>query len=108
MDQLLLFITVLVIFVYFGGSNVPKVLRDNKQIFLGVIVGLFLCNSMGLRLEGFANKQQCEDAGCEDCSTTWWNRNNPDQSDDPCALKDLCPSSGSGTPGGTCATLNPP
>ena len=64
MNQLLLFITVLVIFVYFGGSNVPKVLRDNKQIFLGVIVGLFLCNSMGLRLEGFANQQQCEDAGC--------------------------------------------
>ena len=64
MNQVLLFITVLVIFVYFGGSNVPKVLRDNKQMLLGVIVGLFLCNSMGLRLEGFDTQQQCEDAGC--------------------------------------------
>ena len=35
MNQLMLIVVVLVAFVYFGGSNVPKVLRDNKEILLG-------------------------------------------------------------------------
>ena len=59
MNQVLLFITVLVIFVYFGGSNVPKVLRDNKQMLLGVFGGLVLFSFMGIRLEGFGLE------GCE-------------------------------------------
>ena len=42
MNQLLLFITVLVAFAYYGGSNVPKALKDNKQMLLGVVIGLVL------------------------------------------------------------------
>jgi len=42
-----------VAFVYCGGSNVPAVLRNNKQLLGGVVVGLFLCSFFGLRLEGF-------------------------------------------------------
>ena len=53
MNQLILVIVVLVAFVYFGGSNVPKVLRDNKEILLGLAGGLVLCSFFGLRLEGF-------------------------------------------------------
>ena len=57
MNQLLLFITVLVAFVYFGGSNVPKVLKDNKQMLLGVVIGLVL-PSVGVNIEGFSSKGQ--------------------------------------------------
>tara|TARA_B100000902_G_C27109863_1_gene813005 strand:+ start:716 stop:922 length:207 start_codon:yes stop_codon:yes gene_type:complete len=51
MNQLLVFITVLVIFVYYGGSNVPKVLKENKQMLLGFAVGLVL-PSVGVNIEG--------------------------------------------------------
>jgi len=52
MNQLLLVVVALGLFVYFGGNNVPKVLRDNKDMLLGVVVGLVLCSFMGMRLEG--------------------------------------------------------
>ena len=57
MNQLLLFITILVIFSYFGGSNVPKVLKDNKQMLLGVVIGLVL-PSVGVNIEGNGNKKK--------------------------------------------------
>ena len=52
MNTLMLVIVAVVAFVYFGGSNVPSVLRKNKELLLGVVIGLFLCSFMGLRLEG--------------------------------------------------------
>ena len=52
MNKLLVFITILVIFSYFGGSNVPKVLKDNKQMLLGFVGGVVLYSSMGMRVEG--------------------------------------------------------
>ena len=55
MNQLLLFITVLVAFAYYGGSNVPKFLKDNKQMLLGVAIGLFL-PSVGVNIEGATGK----------------------------------------------------
>ena len=58
MNQLLLFITILVIFSYFGGSNVPKVLKDNKQMLLGVVIGLVL-PSVGVNIEGFSSEAEC-------------------------------------------------
>ena len=63
MNQLLVFITVLVAFVYFGGSNVPKVLKDNKQMLLGFVGGVVLYSSMGMRVEGLTDRQK------ESCST---------------------------------------
>ena len=50
MNQFTLLIIALVIFTYYGGSNVPKVLRDNKEILLGVVGGLVLCSFTGMRL----------------------------------------------------------
>ena len=52
MNQFTLFVIILVVFTYYGGSNVPKVLKDNKELLLGVVVGLVLCSFMGTRLEG--------------------------------------------------------
>ena len=61
MNQLLVFITVLVAFVYFGGSNVPKVLKDNKQMLLGFVGGIVLYSSMGMRVEGMTPQTQSTD-----------------------------------------------
>ena len=65
----MLVIIVFVAFVYFGGSNVPKVLRDNKELLLGVVAGLALCSFMGMRLEGW---RELKDAGeCESLCGDW-------------------------------------
>ena len=42
MNGLLLPLFALVAFTYFGGQNVPKVLKDNKQMLLGIFVGSLL------------------------------------------------------------------
>jgi len=52
MNQFTLLVIILVVFTYYGGSNVPKILKDNKEILLGVVVGLVLCSFLGMRLEG--------------------------------------------------------
>lgn len=51
----LLIIVVVVALCYFGGAKCPKVLKDNKEMLLGVLVGLALCSFMGVRLEGIEN-----------------------------------------------------
>jgi hypothetical protein len=33
-----------VVFTYYGGQNVPKMLKDNKQVLLGFAVALVLCS----------------------------------------------------------------
>ena len=55
MNQLMIIVLVLVLFVWFGGSRVPSVLKKNKDILLGIVLGLVLCSFLGMRLEGFAN-----------------------------------------------------
>lgn len=50
----MLFAIILVLFIYFGGSSVPKVLKKNKDLLLGVIVGLILCSFLGMKLEGLS------------------------------------------------------
>ena len=55
----LLIIVVVVALCYFGGAKCPKVLKDNKEMLLGVLVGLALCSFMGVRLEGFGSKEEC-------------------------------------------------
>ena len=51
---------VVVIFCYFGEKNCPLVLRQNKEILLGVLIGLLICSFMGFKIEGL-----CESA--RDC-----------------------------------------
>ena len=50
--NLLLVLVGLVVFIYFGGKYVPKMLKDNKQILLGCLVGVLLHRFMGIGIEG--------------------------------------------------------
>ena len=62
MNQFTLLVIVLVVFTYYGGSNVPKVLKDNKELLLGVVGGLVLCSFLGMRLEGITGgNDDCEE-----------------------------------------------
>jgi len=55
MNRLLIALVALVAFTYFGGQNVPKVLKDNKQMVLGVFIGVLLHRFMGIGVEGIVN-----------------------------------------------------
>ena len=62
MNQFTLLVIILVVFTYYGGSNVPKVLKDNKELLLGVVGGLVLCSFLGMRLEGLTGgNDDCEE-----------------------------------------------
>ena len=61
MNQFTLLVIILVVFTYYGGSNVPKVLKDNKELLLGVVGGLVLCSFLGMRLEGMDSSVACEE-----------------------------------------------
>ena len=52
MNQLILVVVALVALCYFGGNYCPAVLKNNKKMLLGVVVGMALCSFTGLRLEG--------------------------------------------------------
>ena len=52
MNMISLLLVAVVAFTYFGGQNVPKVLKDNKQMVLGVFVGVLLHQFMGVGVEG--------------------------------------------------------
>ena len=52
MKGLMLGLVLLVLFVHFGGSNVPKVLKENKKMVYGVTIGLVLCSFFGVNVEG--------------------------------------------------------
>jgi len=60
MNLLMLVALAVVAFCYFGGNNCPSVLRQNKEMLLGVLVGLVLCSFMGMRLEGVTNQSTDE------------------------------------------------
>ena len=54
MNMIMLLVVAAVVFAYYGGNICPKVLKDNKQILLGVLVGLLLGSYFGVRIEGFS------------------------------------------------------
>jgi len=70
MNNLMLIVVVLVLFVYFGGSNVPKILRDNKEMLLGGAGALVLCSFFGFRMEGFIKSEEC-------CKAAGWPKSTP-------------------------------
>jgi hypothetical protein len=57
MNNLMLVALAVVAFCYCGGKYCPKVLSSNKEVVLGVLVGMALCSFAGLRMEGFDDKQ---------------------------------------------------
>jgi len=52
MNIFLLALVILVAFTYLGGHNVPKVLKDNKQMVLGFFSGVLLQRVLGVGVEG--------------------------------------------------------
>ena len=52
MNTLMLVALAVVALCYCGGKYCPKVLSSNKEILLGVLVGMVLCSFAGLKLEG--------------------------------------------------------
>lgn len=52
MTTLLILIVIVVVFSYYGGKNVPSLLRNNKEILLGLLVGYCLCFFTGDLIEG--------------------------------------------------------
>ena len=53
MNNLMLVALAIVALCYCGGKYCPKVLSSNKEVVLGVLVGMALCSFAGLKLEGF-------------------------------------------------------
>lgn len=53
MNMFTLLVLALVVFAYYGGASCPKVLKDNRKMLLGVVIGLALFSFMGV--EGFGN-----------------------------------------------------
>ena len=52
MNQFTIAVLLLVVFCYCGGKYCPSVLKQNKQILLGVVGGLVLASFFGFKLEG--------------------------------------------------------
>lgn len=65
MNQLIIFIVIVGGYTYFGGSNVPKLLKDNKQIFLGIFLGLMIYQFN--LVEGFLPQGTCSSPPPEEC-----------------------------------------
>ena len=63
MNPLIIIIVALVALCYFGGNYCPSVLKKNKEMLLGVVVGIGLCSFMDMRLEGMSSLKREEQAG---------------------------------------------
>ena len=63
MNTLLILIIIVVAFSYYGDKNVPSLLRNNKEILLGVLVGYCLHFFTGDLIEGLSCR--CGITDCE-------------------------------------------
>jgi hypothetical protein len=80
MNTLMLVVLAVVLLCYCGGKYCPKVLSSNKEMLLGVLVGLALCSIADLRMEGFdsLNYMTCMQGAqriMNDCRTQWEEEN---------------------------------
>ena len=63
MNTLMLVALAVVALCYCGDKYCPSVLKQNKEMLLGVLVGMALCSFAGLRLEGIyvgIGKENCD------------------------------------------------
>ena len=81
MNNLMLPLVALVALCYYGGKYCPAVLRQNKEMLLGVAIGMALCSFMDLKMEGFTTQDymECIQGGHSSCET----RREEDESDTP-------------------------
>ena len=57
MNIFLIIVVAVVGFCYFNDKFCPSVLKKNKELLLGVIVGVALCSFMGVNIEGVTSPQ---------------------------------------------------
>jgi hypothetical protein len=64
--MLLVIVVGLVFFSYYGGDNCPKILKDNKKVLLGLLIGLFMCKFMSryLIVEGLDDSPNVTSIQC--------------------------------------------
>jgi hypothetical protein len=63
MNTLILILALIVGLCYFGEKYCPAVLKQNKQILLGVLIGLGSASFMGVGIEGLMVTPECCAAG---------------------------------------------
>ena len=63
MNTLILILALIVGLCYFGEKYCPAMLKQNKQILLGVLIGLGSASFMGVGIEGFTVSKECCEAG---------------------------------------------
>ena len=56
--MIMLSIVAVAVFAYYGGASCPKILKDNKQMLMGVVVGLLLGSFFGIRIEGITDPEE--------------------------------------------------
>ena len=76
MNNLMLVALAVVVLCYCGGKYCPKILYSNKEMLLGVLVGMALCSFADLRMEWFdsLNYMTCMQGAqriMNDCRTQW-------------------------------------
>ena len=77
MNALLIVALAVVLLCYCGGKYCPSVLKQNKEMLLGVLVGMALCSFANLKLEGheppppmdYLPRECCNGADTYDCDT---------------------------------------
>ena len=62
MNQLMLVVVAVVALCYCGGNYCPAILKKNKEMLLGVAVGMALCSFFGMKLEGITNTNTPSDS----------------------------------------------
>ena len=70
MNTLILILALVVGLCYFGEKYCPAVLKQNKQILLGVLIGLGSASFMGVGIEGLMVTPECCAAGTYDGNTS--------------------------------------
>jgi len=78
MNQFTLLVLLLVVFCYCGGKYCPSILKQNKEILLGVVGGLVLSSFFGFKLEAFEADKYVASGCCDpsrrnepDCTRMW-------------------------------------
>ena len=77
MNTLMLVVLAIVLLCYCGGKYCPKVLSSNKEMLLGVLVGIALCSFAGLKMEGFMVTPECCRMGNFNGNVIEWDNGSP-------------------------------
>ena len=74
MNNLLIVVIAIVGFCYLDENNCPKVLKDNKEMLLGVLFSMVLCLFFDLKLEGFSSMNECLNncQGLQEACNIYW------------------------------------